>query len=110
MIRTVNGGSQWYEVASCPACVKVAAGAPKSGRNYPTLYAFGQFVIEGVRTGWCIARCDDATADPSQPLTWTFLSDAPAGELQSISSMSADPEVYGKFYIGASGIIIGESA
>ena len=78
----------------------VGFGAPAPGQTYPAVFMWGRI---GLVTG--LFRSDDEGA------SWVWINDD-RHQFGSISSLTGDPRVYGRVYIGAGGrgVIVGEPA
>lgn len=79
----------------------VAFGKAAKGARYPTIFLSGR--VGGEYGIW--RSVDDAR-------TWQRLVDFPAGTLDQVSVVGADPDVFGRVYLGyvGSGWIWGEPA
>lgn len=97
LMRTVNGGVDWVEVANTGTVWTVAVGATKSGGSYPSVIMAG-FIQGDSDPGIFIA--DDFTSNTGVSPTWRRICRAPAGNLNGPRGMFADLETYGRFYIG----------
>ena len=70
-------------------------GAPATPGGYPSIYIVGY--VNNVYGIW--QSNDDAHS-------WTQIGDYPNGSLDSIKTISGDPNIYGQVYVGFTGIRI----
>ncbi|HEX8322440.1 MAG TPA: fibronectin type III domain-containing protein [Tepidisphaeraceae bacterium] len=100
--QSSDGGATWARVnaAQVNAGYQVAVGAPAPGSSVASLYVTG--VVGGV-VGFF--RSDDRGA------TWTQINDD-AHQYGNLSTIQADPRVYGRLYLGTNGrgILFGDIA
>ncbi|MBW6523991.1 hypothetical protein KZ810_10840 [Sphingomonas sp. RHCKR47] len=99
--RSRDGGATWQVVADVTRVDDIAFGKAAKGARYPTIFVSGR--IGGEYGIW--RSVDDAQ-------TWQRLIDFPAGTLDQVSVVGADPDVFGRVYLGyvGSGWIWGEPA
>ncbi len=101
LMRSTDGGRTWSKVANLGRVDDVAFGKAAAGAAYPAIYISGQ--VNGSYGVW---RSIDNAA------TWQRLADFPMGTLDQVTAMAADPDVFGRVYLGyrGSGWIWGEPA
>lgn len=99
--RSVDGGRTWSSLPRVTRVEDVAIGKAATGAAYPTLFVSGR--VDGVYGIW---RSIDNGAD------WQRIVDFPAGSLDQVTAIGADPDVFGRVYIGykGSGWVWGEPA
>lgn len=99
--RSNDGGASWQVVPGVTHVEDVAFGKAARGAAYPAIYVVGQ--VGGAYGVW---RSIDNAA------RWQRLVDFPLGSLDQVSVVGADPDVFGRVYIGygGSGWIWGEPA
>lgn len=99
--RSMDGGATWRTLDSVTRVDDVAFGKAAAGAAYPTIYISGQ--VGGVYGVW---RSVDNAA------SWHRLVEFPMGTLDQVTVMAADPDVFGRVYLGykGSGWIWGEPA
>jgi len=114
LICTGDGGQTWAIVTPMDECWLVAFGKPKPGNTVPAMYVAGYKHGDAVPG---IFRCDDLTLTPagggtytinSSSLTLTKLTASPAGMIDRLNCMGADPDTYGSLYIGVHGYLYGQ--
>ncbi|MBY0582605.1 MAG: hypothetical protein K2P68_06760 [Sphingomonas sp.] len=99
--RSLDGGETWQLVPEVTRVDDIAFGKVAKGAAYPTIYISGR-----VGGSYGIWRSLDAA------VTWQLLVDFPVGTLDQVTTLGADPDVFGRVYIGykGSGWIWGEPA
>ncbi|MEP9404012.1 hypothetical protein [Sphingomonas sp. VNH70] len=99
--RSIDGGATWVMVPDVDRVDDVAFGKAAPGSSYPTIFVSGK--VGGVYGIW--RSVDDAK-------TWVRLVDFPVGTLDQVTAIGADPDVFGRVYLGykGSGYIWGEPA
>lgn len=99
--RSVDGGVHWTLVGHVDRVDDVAFGKAPPGASYPAIFISGR--VDGVYGIW--RSLDDA-------VSWRRLVDFPVGTLDQVTVMAADPDVFGRVYLGykGSGWIWGEPA
>ena len=107
--RTRDDGINWDNFSTNTQNVEfVAAGVPRPGNSYPSIYIVG--VANGDTYGG-VYRCDNMTGIASDTTTciWQKLDNLKKADCSSITYITADPEIYGKFYLvtGDNGYVIG---
>lgn len=99
--RSRDGGATWARVAGVDDVDDLAFGAPAPGASVPTIYLSGRV---GGRYGiW--RSTDDARS-------WRRIGGFPMGSLDQVTVMGADPDRFGRVYVGymGSGFVYGEPA
>lgn len=101
MRRSRDGGSKWEIVPRVSDVDDVAFGKAARGASYPTIFLSGR--LDGKYGIW--RSIDDAG-------TWQRLADFPVGTLDQVTAIGADPDVFGRVYLGykGSGWVWGEPA
>jgi photosystem II stability/assembly factor-like uncharacterized protein len=99
--RSTDGGRTWTVLPDVSRVDDIAFGKAARGASYPTLFISGR--VGGVYGVW---RSTDNAA------TWTQLVDFPVGTLDQVTAIGADPDIFGRVYLGykGSGWIWGEPA
>lgn len=99
--RSTDGGKTWTAMDGVDHVDDIAFGKAAAGAPYPTIFISGQ-----VRGFYGIWRSVDAAK------SWRRLADFPIGRLDQVTVLGADPNVFGRVYIGymGSGWIYGEPA
>ena len=99
--RSRDGGESWTVVPAVTRVDDVAFGKAAKGAGYPAIYISGR--VNGVYGIW--RSVDDAA-------TWQQLTDFPVATLDQVTALGADPDVFGRVYIGykGSGWVWGEPA
>lgn len=99
--RSTDKGATWTKIVNVDRVDDIAFGKAAPGASYPALYVSGR--VGGVYGIW---RSLDNAAN------WQRLVDFPAGSLDQVTVMAADPDVFGRVYLGykGSGWIWGEPA
>jgi len=99
--RSTNGGESWQVVPNVTRVDDIAFGKAAPGADYPAIYISGK-----VNEAYGVWRSVDNAH------TWQRLTDFPASTLDQVTSMAADPDVFGRVYLGykGSGWIWGEPA
>ncbi|CAN5615569.1 RICIN domain-containing protein [soil metagenome] len=99
--RSTDGGDSWTLVPEVTRVDDIAFGKAASGAAYPTIFISGR--VGGTYGIW---RSLDNAA------TWQQLVDFPVGTLDQVTAIAADPDVFGRVYLGykGSGWIWGEPA
>lgn len=98
LYETRDGGETWAVVEPSLKIIDIAFGAPTPGSTTPTYYVNGQMRgPDGPEWGifWSL--------DEGQ--TWERIADLyPMGVSKGMSNLAADPDIFGRIYIGTSGI------
>lgn len=99
--RSIDGGASWSVVPEVTRVDDIAFGKGAPGANYPAIYISGR--VTGAYGIW---RSTDNAG------TWQRLVDFPNGSLDMVTVIGADPDVFGRVYIGykGSGWVWGEPA
>jgi photosystem II stability/assembly factor-like uncharacterized protein len=99
--RSIDGGAHWSVVRDVTRVDDVAFGKAAKGAGYPTIYISGRVAGE-----YGIWRSIDDTR------SWQRLVDFPMGSLDMVTVIGADPDVFGRVYVGykGSGWVWGEPA
>lgn len=99
--RSVDGGQTWTVVKDVDRVDDIAFGKSARGHDYPAIFLSGR-----VRGEYGLWRSIDATAN------WQKIADLPLDSLDQVSVLGADPDVFGRVYIGytGSGWLYGEPA
>jgi hypothetical protein len=87
--RSIDGGKTWQIVPSVTRVDDIAFGKAARGKTYPTLFLSGRVAGE-----YGIWRSVDNAA------SWQQLTDFPVGSLDQVSVVGADPDVFGRVYLG----------
>jgi photosystem II stability/assembly factor-like uncharacterized protein len=98
LFRSTDGGVTIRSVGSGVNARRIGFGKAAPGRAYPALYAVG--TVGGV---YGFFRSDDEGA------TWTRINDD-HNQFGSINSITGDPRVYGRVYVGSAnrGVLVGD--
>ncbi|MBB3360029.1 MULTISPECIES: sialidase family protein [unclassified Novosphingobium] len=99
--RSTDGGAHWEVVNDVSRVDDIALGKAAKGADYPAIYISGRVVGQ-----YGIWRSIDNAR------TWQRLVEFPVGSLDMVTVLGADPDVFGRVYIGykGSGWIWGEPA
>lgn len=99
--RSIDGGENWTIVPEVTRVDDIAFGKAAPGSDYPAIYISGR--VGGVYGIW--RSVDDAKS-------WQMLVDFPVGRLDQVTAIGADPDIFGRVYMGykGSGWIWGEPA
>jgi photosystem II stability/assembly factor-like uncharacterized protein len=87
--RSTDGGRTWQIVPNVTRVDDIAFGKAAKGARYPTIFFSGK--VSGEYGIW---RSIDNAA------SWQRLVDFPAGTLDQVSVVGADPDVFGRVYLG----------
>jgi photosystem II stability/assembly factor-like uncharacterized protein len=87
--RSVDGGKSWQIVPNVTRVDDIAFGKAAQGKTYPTLFLSGRVAGE-----YGIWRSIDNAG------SWQQLVDFPVGTLDQVSAIGADPDVFGRVYLG----------
>lgn len=99
--RSLDGGVTWSTLSGVTRVDDVAFGKAAPGATYPTIYISGQ-----VHEAYGIWRSIDNAR------SWQRLVDFPVHSLDQVTALGADPDVFGRVYVGykGSGWVWGEPA
>lgn len=101
MWHSTDGGATFERVAGLEEADTVGFGAPAPGRSYPAIYTSAK--ADGVRG---LFRSDDAGS------SWVRINDDEHQFAWTGGTISGDPDVYGRVYVGTNGrgIVMGDLA
>lgn len=99
--RSTDGGRTWKALDDVTRVDDIAFGKAAPGASYPAIYISGR--VTGLYGVW--RSLDDARS-------WQRLAEFPLGSLDQVTTVGADPDVFGRVYLGykGSGWIWGEPA
>jgi len=99
--RSRDGGATWQVLPRVTRVDDIAFGKAAKGAGWPAIYVSGR--VDGRYGVW---RSVDNAA------SWQLLTAFPAGTLDQVTVLAADPDVFGRVYLGykGSGWIWGEPA
>lgn len=99
--RSTNGGISWRVLSRVQRVDDIAFGKAAAGASYPAIFISGQ--VDGQYGIW---RSTD------QAGSWKRLAQFPVGTLDQVTVVGADPDVFGRVYVGykGSGWLYGEPA
>ncbi len=99
--RSTDGGAHWQVVPGVTRVDDIAFGKAAKGASYPTIFISGR--VGGEYGVW--RSTDDAR-------NWQRLVDFPIGRIDQVTVVGADPDVFGRVYLGylGSGWVWGEPA
>jgi len=99
--RSRDGGETWQALPEVTRVDDIAFGKAATRAPYPTIFLSGR--VGGSYGIW--RSTDDAAS-------WQLLVDFPVGTLDQVTTIGADPDVFGRVYVGykGSGWIWGEPA
>ena len=90
--RSTDGGATWTVVPNVLEVFNYGFGAPAHPGDYPSIYIVG--FVDNVYGIW---QSDDNASSWSQIGVW------PNESLDSIKTISGDPDIYGQVYVGFAG-------
>lgn len=90
--RSTDGGVSWQVLQALQRVDDIAFGKAATGGTYPTIFISGQ--IGGKYGIW--RSTDNA-------LSWSRLAEFPIGTLDQVTVVGADPNVFGRVYVGYKG-------
>lgn len=90
--RTTDGGASWQAIDGVTRVDDIAFGKSASPQAYPAIYISGR--VSGLYGIW--RSTDDAK-------TWLRLTDFAMGSLDQVTALGADPDHFGRVYIGYKG-------
>ena len=91
--RSTDGGVTWTDVPNVTRSLAYGFGKPLAAGGYPTIFMSGK--VGGQYGIW---RSTDNAA------TWKRIADYPIGIMDNVQTIEGDPSVFGKVYVGFSGI------
>lgn len=107
LYRSVDGGVTLAQVTTVAQAWYSSVGPAAPGKSYPSVIIAGTISPGGTSDPnpsdpgvWITDTFDGNVANMPQ---WKRLCRAPGGNMDGPSTISADPDVYGKFYIGCGG-------
>lgn len=97
--HSTDGGRSWKTLATIDRVDDLAFGKAAQGSAYPSIYLAGR-----IKAKFGLWRSVDAGQ------TWSRLVDFPMGRLDQVTVVGADPNYFGRVYIGymGSGFVYGE--
>lgn len=97
--RSIDGGEHWQAIEGVDQVDDIGFGKAAAGSAYPAIYISGR--VNGTYGIW--RSIDEARS-------WQRLTDFPVGRLDQVTVIAADPDVFGRLYIGymGSGFVYGE--
>ena len=90
--QSTDGGATWTAIPNVLEVSTFGFGAPATPGGYPSIYIVGY--VNSVYGIW--QSNDDAKS-------WTQIGNYPEGSLDTIKTISGDPNIYGQVYVGFSG-------
>lgn len=90
--RSTDGGVTWNLVPHVEHVDDIAFGRAAPGKTYPTIFISGR--VFGVYGVW--RSLDNAAS-------WQQIAEFPVGTLDQVTVVAADPDVFGRVYLGYSG-------
>jgi hypothetical protein len=90
--RSLDGGRSWVPVSEVTRVDDIAFGKAAPGAAYPAIYISGR-----VGGSYGIWRSIDSAR------SWQRLADFPVGTLDNVTAVGADPDVFGRVYLGYQG-------
>ena len=91
-MRSTNGGATWTAVPNVEEVLCYGFGAAAPGQSYPAIYIVGY--VNNVYGIW---------QSINNAQSWTQIGTFPNGELDQITTISGDPNIYGQVYVGFDG-------
>jgi hypothetical protein len=91
-MRSTNGGATWTAVANVTQVSCFGFGAPSTTGGYPAIYIVGY--VNNVYGIW---------QSVNNAQSWTQIGTYPNGSLDTIKTISGDPNIYGQVYVGFQG-------
>ena len=88
-MMSTNQGKTWTAVPNVLEVLCFGFGAAAPGQTYPSIYIVGY--VNNVYGVWQSTNTGQS---------WTQIGTQPAGELNSITTISGDPNVFGQVYVG----------
>ena len=90
--RSTDGGATWTVVPNVLDVFAFGYGAAAPGQSYPAIYIAGY--VNSVYGVW---------QSTNNAQSWTNIGSFPAGELDTVSAISGDPNTFGQVYVGFAG-------
>lgn len=90
--RSIDGGISWESLPAVQRVDDVAFGKAAEGSSYPTIFVSAQ--VSGEYGIW--RSTDDARS-------WKRVADFPVGTLDQVTVLGADPDRFGRVYVGYKG-------
>jgi photosystem II stability/assembly factor-like uncharacterized protein len=90
--RSTDGGASWRSLDGVDHADDVAFGKTAAGASYPTIFLSGRVAGE-----YGIWRSIDAAE------SWQRVGRFPVGSLDQVTVMEADPDIFGRVYLGFKG-------
>jgi hypothetical protein len=87
-----NQGATWTALPNVLEVTCFGFGAPAPGQTYPSIYIVGY--VNNVFGVW---------QSTNKGQSWTQIGTQPTGELDQITTISGDPNVFGRVYVGFTG-------
>ena len=91
-MMSTDQGKTWTAVPNVLDVICFGFGAAAPGQTYPSIYIVGY--VNNVYGIW---------QSTNKGQSWTQIGTQPAGELDQITTISGDPNVFGQVYVGFSG-------
>lgn len=92
LMRSTDGGSTWTAVPRVREAIAFGFGKPAPNSAYPSIYMSGW--VDGAYGFW--ASFDNCK-------TWIKLAEYPADNIDTVSCVSGDLNIFGRFYVGFTG-------
>jgi hypothetical protein len=92
LLHSTDGGSTWTTIANVVEPYTIGFGAAAPGQSYPAIYMVGW--VNNVYGVW---------QSINEAQSWTQIGTWPNGSLDLIKTISGDPNVFGKVYVGFAG-------
>lgn len=98
LFESRDGGATWTRVPGTERIIDIAFGAPAPGRSNPTYYVNGQIRGPAGPVRGIFQSIDEGA-------TWQTISGPyPMGISKGMSNLAADPGIFGRVYIGTTGV------
>ena len=92
LLHSTNGGLTWTAIANVTEPYAIGFGAAAPGESYPAIYMVGW--VNNVYGVW---------QSINEAQSWTQIGPFPDGSLNTIRTISGDPNVFGEVYVGFTG-------
>jgi hypothetical protein len=92
--RSTDGGATWQSIPFFDQAWAFGYGKSAAPGGYPTVFVYGRAASGAA---WGVWRSSDAGA------SWARVADYPLGLFDTVTTVTGDPEVFGKVYVGFSG-------